>query len=503
MDSKTATPTAGPHAAAVQPNGSVLDAAAEEAALLYLRISADDEGEREGVQRQEADGRTDLERRGVPLWGVFEDNDITAGGSKRRPDFEEALDVLRTGRRNERGFVANAVWVWDLDRATRNAKDFLALYETLNGIGGRLLYPGGAADFKTREGLYEVNLRAGFAMAELEKMRQRALRRQAEDARKGHWHAGGTEPFGYDLVGAKGNRHLEMNEDEAPIVREAARRVLGGESLGSVSRDFDRRGIRTKQGRRWSGTLLKSLLTRASISGRREHAGAVTAPGDWPALISTEDSDRLRALLGDPKRDRRGSRTGPFLRSNAHLLSGLLTCHCGARMVVDKREHRRRYVCRSGPGFWGCGGCTIDADRAEGAVREQLFELEASGRLEAILAGDQAGDLAAAQAELAEASAGLQQIGYRRAHGEDPDLLAGEQAGYTERKRAAQETIARLTRKLDLPDLRPGLKTLWPRLTIPEKRALVRAALAEPVVRVRPGHRGRWDPERLEIPWRA
>ncbi len=93
-------------------------------------------------------------------------------------------------------------------------------------------------------------------------------------------------------------------------------------------------------GRRWTRQALRAVLISARVSGRREYrptvsyepghrplTGPITASGMWPQIISPEDSDRLRALLGD------SSRLRPADRSYRYLLSGVFRCGvCGTPM---------------------------------------------------------------------------------------------------------------------------------------------------------------------------
>jgi hypothetical protein len=124
-------------------------------------------------------------------------------------------------------------------------------------------------------------------------------------------------PYGY------ADDRITIIDEEAEVICEATRRVLAGESLTSVCRDFEKRDIRTPAGRHWLPTTLRRLLASARISGRREHTprssfqttrpllGEIVADAVWPAIISPVDSDRLRALLNDPARDyRRQAATG-------------------------------------------------------------------------------------------------------------------------------------------------------------------------------------------------
>ncbi|MGH8572365.1 MAG: hypothetical protein ACREX8_07305 [Gammaproteobacteria bacterium] len=93
----------------------------------------------------------------------------------------------------------------------------------------------------------------------------------------------------------------------------------------------------TSTGGRWRTATLRHRLASARISGRREHTPGGSYTGGrplcgeivaevaaWPAIITPEDSDRLRALLSNPARR---VTTGS---ARKYLLSGILVCgRCG------------------------------------------------------------------------------------------------------------------------------------------------------------------------------
>src|SRR5207237_6989015 len=67
--------------------------------------------------------------------------------------------------------------------------------------------------------------------------------------------------------------------------REAAARVLRGDSLRSLVLDLNTRGVRTVRGSQWSESPLRHLLCRPSLAGLRSYHGEVVAKGSWPAIL--------------------------------------------------------------------------------------------------------------------------------------------------------------------------------------------------------------------------
>jgi hypothetical protein len=378
------------------------------------------------------------------------------------------------------------------------------LYETCEDVGALVMWQGGEADFASGTGLLELEMRAAFAREELRKIKRRVARKHQELAQKGALNAGGNEGYGYEKVkNEAGNvMGLVVVPDEAKIIREAARRVLAGESLTGIVRDFDARGLRTKQGHRWQRRTLRRILAKAYISGRREHHGKVTAMGSWPAIIHPRTSDRLRALLLDPTRDKRSD-------VRQHLLSGLVTCghpECGARLVVERRgdkDSERRYHCRKADGSWGCGKMSINADRLEHTVVERLLALEENGRLRGILYAESIGKLDEAEAELETVKAELKDLARKRYREElMPEEVEGAREALLERREAAEAVIEAAQREIGLPDLPDPLAPEWDTLELHEQRTILKHALLSLKV-MPPARRGCFDPTRIETEWKG
>src|SRR3546814_7940439 len=89
--------------------------------------------------------------------------------------------------------------------------------------------------------------------------------------------------------------------DEVTRIRDAAERVLAGESVWSICTDWNTQGVPTVTGRPWTVTTITSILTSGRIAGLREHKGVVVAKGQWEPLIAEEQHQALVVALA-PKR---------------------------------------------------------------------------------------------------------------------------------------------------------------------------------------------------------
>ncbi len=98
--------------------------------------------------------------------------------------------------------------------------------------------------------------------------------------------------------------------------------------------------------------------------------GEIVADAVWPAIITREQSETIRATLADP--DRRTNKS-----ARRYLLAGLVRCGlCGGKMVARPRAGgQRRYACVTDPGSGGCGRMTVNADPPNTASARQRDEL--------------------------------------------------------------------------------------------------------------------------------
>jgi hypothetical protein len=133
-------------------------------------------------------------------------------------------------------------------------------------------------------------------------VRQRAAKDKA--ARQGIPH-GGRRRFGYE------SGMSALREDEAEVVRDLASRLLAGESLHSCAKWLNGERPNGEHvepvatpggGARWKGSNLATMMLRPHLAGLRVHQGEVIGDADWPAILSVEVHESLKALLRDPER---------------------------------------------------------------------------------------------------------------------------------------------------------------------------------------------------------
>ena len=292
------------------------------------------------------------------------------------------------------------------------------------------------------------------------------------------------------------------NDAERELVREAAERVLAGQGLMTIARDWNMRAVSGATQHPWTAPTLRKVLLSARIAGLREHGsdpsgkvlGSLT-PGIWQGAIDRQTWDHVRSVLLNPER---------LTLKNAptkYLLTGLIYCGvCNGRMLSRPRDDpTKRYVCagrRAGhqPG--------ILAEPVDDLVVRRVLELISTPAFrEALLAQSGGGDdeaLGKALAELGSAQSRLQTLDDDYyVHG----LLAA--ARYRSIRSRLEREVEGLHACIDGASkrrvvLHPDPKELWAEADFGQRRELVRLIIER--VTVMPARRGaRLDPSRVRI----
>lgn len=452
--------------------------------MVYTRVSSD-KAKGRSVAEQETECRAECERRGWPVADVLTDNDRSATrfATKDRPQYARLGEVLRPG---------DVLVVWEPSRAGRSLDHYVDLRRLCTDRGVMLSYSGKLFDLDDGDDRFTTGLDALIAEREAEDARKRIQRAHRANLAAGKPH--GKLSYGYRIVrdpqtGKSVGR--EPDPVRAPLVAEAARRMLEGHSFKSVlawieSRDPDQK---------WSDVQLRRLLTNPTTAGLRTHRGAVTGPGTWEAILTEDQHADLVALFAARRSAPRG--TGP-----RHLLSGIAVCakceepmwrHTGGKLADGSRSVvytcRDRHAARS----------QAVVDNAVLAVIEGILTTPAA--LAALAtAPDLPDTTAAAKAELADLKGQLQAVEDRMADLSMPAEVGARVATRLGARIAELEAAAApvftdpVVRELATA---PDAVKAWRSLPLEQKREFIRAVLVVTVAPVGKG-RGRWNGNKEE-----
>jgi site-specific DNA recombinase len=453
---------------------------------IYLRISRDPGHDELGVNRQERECRELVKRKGWTVSAVHVDDDKSAYSGKPRPGYEALLTRIERGQ--VRGVVA-----WHPDRLHRSPTElerFIAIIES-SGAAVQTVQSG-ELDLSNASGRMTARVVGAVARHESEHKSERIRSKMLQLQRDGKLTGGGRRPYGFDYVKTADGKlaGLRLRDDEANVIRETVHRFVGGESLLSVVRDLNARGIRSSTGAAWGLNSMSYMLRSMRLAGLRDVDGK-PEPAPWPAVISPREFRELQTLLARNKGRTRAPRS--YL-----LTGGLIVCGmCGKPMIGRPIGGHPTYGCDKGRGDGRCGSVWIRAARVDDLVgRAVIAVVDGKGvakKLSKNRGADRVLDAIEKQEKLVRdveedyANGEMQRDEYRRVRQLAESRLEDLRKSYQP------------TPSLDFGADNP-LADAWPALPLGRRRAVLDVVLK--AVRILPVGRGNTHAERVELDWK-
>lgn len=356
-------------------------------AAIYARLSDDRDADKLGIDNQLGDARALAASRGWVVADEYIDRGISASSkTAKRSRYDEMVRDFGLG-------LFDALVVWDLDRLTRQPRQLEDWIDAAEERGLLVVTANGEADLSTDAGRLFARIKVSVGKAEAEATSRRIKRNIAARQAAGRWH-GGSVPFGYRTRvnlsedGRPLGTVLEVEPAEAAMLKEAAKRLLAGDTMYSIVSDWNQDGRSTdrvaeqtvhgktmRKGRHWRQTTLRSMLTNRVLLGEVK-GGDGTAV--WPPVFDRETFDAVSEMFTEPSR-RTPNPEG--VKSTKYTMAGGLTVcgRCGKRLVTQRHRGRARLVCsKAANGMDACGRIMIDHDRLEEYTRAWLMaKLEA------------------------------------------------------------------------------------------------------------------------------
>lgn len=308
---------------------------------IYIRVSTQYQVDRASlpVQREELINYARL-LLNINDYVVFEDAGYSAKNTDR-PDYQRMMARVRTGEFSH-------ILVWKIDRISRNLLDFASMYAELKKLG--VTFVSKNEQFDTSSAMGEAMLKIILVFAELERnmTSERVSAIMLSRANDGVWN-GGKVPFGY--IYDKEAKQFSILEEEAKVVTHIYDLYETARSLVTVAKTLNEKGIRSRTGKPWNPTTIRTMLTNPFYAGtyrynyRDESKGktfSVKDQDEWvmvedhhPAIITRERQSHIAAILQSKQRGVfAGGQT--YQRKNIHIFAGLLKCGCcGSNMKAS------------------------------------------------------------------------------------------------------------------------------------------------------------------------
>lgn len=458
----------------------------------YLRVSID----RSGQERSTTDQHEDNERaRARYSWAQGRTYRDTASasryGRKRRDDFARLVQDLQSAEVFSHGDVLR---LWESNRGSRKQAEWASFLDLCQERGVRIYVTSHDRVYdldnpRDRRTLDEDGTDAAYESA---KTSLRILRDMAANAAKGQPH--GRAQYGYRHVYDPSTGNFLRREDEAGNIRELYDRLAARQSLRSIARDWEARGIRTRSGKVFTPEHLRSMALTAAYAGFRVHnpgvanthgrigAGGMVYPANWPALVDPGVFYTVQEFLTDPARNK-GAQSRPGRA--VHFLTGIGHCDvCGSKLAARRQDGRApTYLCH------GKGCVRVIEPLLDAYVEDVLLTVLESEDVYAALVpqdADTGPALSAVRAELAGLHARHRELASAVAAGQlsallashaEPEILAGIQAAQA---REQQLSTPRLLDGLITPGV--DVRVRWRDTVLSTRREVARLLLTPTVL---------------------
>lgn len=330
-------------------------------AVIYARFSSHNQRE-ESIEQQVAECRAFAAANGLTVIDVYADAAIS-GRSDRRPQFQRL-------RRDAGKKLFDTIIAYKSSRIARNMLNALNFEVEMTKNEVNVLYA--KEEFgNTAAGRFALRTMMSVNQFYSENLGEDIKRTQADNAQS--CKSNGPAPFGYKS-GADGR--FEIDEPRAQIIREIYARVAAGETLASISADFNARGLKTRTGGKWGRSSYGAILGNERYLGIYIFDG-VRTEGGMPQIID-------RQLFVEAMAAMKRKKISP---SADYQLTGKLYCgKCGRAMTGICGTGRagtvyHYYACTGRKSGTGCDKEHVGRDQIEDAVARALAERIMSDRI--------------------------------------------------------------------------------------------------------------------------
>ncbi|EOU1884838.1 recombinase family protein [Clostridium perfringens] len=362
---------------------------------IYCRVSTDEQAEfGYSIDEQKRLLEEWCKANDYIIYKCYSDRGISGKNIKDRPALKELLSDAKEGK-------FDMVISWKINRVSRKLEDVLKIVNILEK--NNITFKSYSEPFETDTPAGRMQFQMMALIGEFERgtIAQNVKMGMIAKAKTGNWCGGRV--LGYDLVPnnspeeeKKGKNKLEINEEEAKIVRFIFNEYSKGKGYKAITNKMNKLGYKTKKGNNFSVGSIRDILTNPVYIGeirynvrqnwsekrrRNINPNPIRVKGKHEAIIDRELWDKVQLILeskkGKPSR----------IYDGEYPLTGILRCpKCGAGMVIsrttntlaDGTKKRIAYYCCGNwknKGTSVCNSNTIRVDKANEYVFKKIEEL--------------------------------------------------------------------------------------------------------------------------------
>ena len=333
--------------------------------VIYARYSSDNQRE-ESIEGQLRECATFAQKNDITIIEHYIDRAFSAK-TDNRPEFQR---MIRESARK----AYDVVIVWKLDRFSRNRYDSAKYKAALKKNNVRVISATEAIS-EGAEGIILESVLEGMAEYYSADLAEKVTRGHTENALKCRFN-GSVVPYGYVI---DKEQHHQLDPEKAPVVLEIFKRYTSGETITSIIKDLNARGLRTSKGNEFNKNSLHRMLKNRTYIGEYHYKDFVT-PGGVPAIVPEDIFNRAVALMESNKHAPARKKA-----KEDYLLTTKLFCgNCMAMMVGESGQKKNGNIYR----YYKCAGAKKHVCDKK-TVRKEWIEEIAFQLIQKILMSDE------------------------------------------------------------------------------------------------------------------
>jgi DNA invertase Pin-like site-specific DNA recombinase len=272
------------------PKRKALSRREKNVAVIYVRVSTDEQVKGTSLEHQERECRKLCAREGWVVDRVFVDR----GASAKTAEREEFRKMIRycSEYRHRIGYVV----VLNCTRFARRNSDHQFVRMALSKEGIQLRSVQEPID-ETSTGRLIENMAAAYAEFDNSRRTENTVAGMRTKAEHGFWQH--PTPIGFEKIGSKKDARLVPDPMRAPLIRQAFEMYASG--LYDARRVLDavtKAGLRTRRGKKLTLQTFHKMLRRALYAGRLENAAwGIVVKAQAEAIVDPGVFDRVQDVL--------------------------------------------------------------------------------------------------------------------------------------------------------------------------------------------------------------
>jgi site-specific DNA recombinase len=353
---------------------------------LYARVSSEQQAEKDlSIPAQLKALNNYALKKG---WDVVKElvDKAESARSANRPAFQEMIAFTK-----QKPLLFQGILVWKLSRFARNREDSILYKSLLRKRGVQVISINEQIDDSPTGRLLEGMIESidEFYSANLGQDTRRGMK---ENAQRGFLN-GAPVSYGYraifkDINGVK-KRVIELNENEAPVVKRVFDLFLQGEGAKQVAQRLNTDGFRNRQGKPWNKNLILYLLKSETYTGTyiwnrfnktnglkvlNPESEIVRIQNHHTPLVEQTAFEHVQRTLKERAPE---MKSHPRAIASQHLLSGLVYCaHCGSKMIASTAKSGKfiYYACQRKfkEGRASCSQKSLNAEKFEPCIVDTI-----------------------------------------------------------------------------------------------------------------------------------